>query len=428
MTSRHRLFITVLASSFLLFTGSTVSAQTARARIASTPIRGEANLASAIIATVQEGGPVDVVDLQGDWYRVLVPSEQGQPRAGYVLARLIEIVNADAASPRPASEPGPVPPTSRPVRSIVQGPAIPPVLTRLQPPRDKAAEREQALKADVDARRAELKALQNEPLEPVASSDQSIGPAVAREPPTPRRPNVTRTGATVDKKVWIDVNLGAARSAQGAQAFTFATTLIREPAAFASAYGPPSRGTDFDFGGGYMFTPMFGLGLSITGTGDKNAAGLVATIPHPTIFNAASTGVGVTSTELERTEGAVNIQLAVVPPVASDRISLRLFAGPTYFRLSRQMVEDVRYTQQFAVLSSTNIISIVGFDARVVEGTGWGFHAGADVGYFFSRYAGVGGTLRFSRGSVEMAEPLSEKPAQMTTGGVQFGGGLRLRF
>jgi len=27
-----------------------------------------------------------------------------------------------------------------------------------------------------------------------------------------------------------------------------------------------------------------------------------------------------------------------------------------------------------------------------------------------------------------MAEPLSETTAEMTTGGVQFGGGLRLRF
>ena len=102
----NRLFISVLASSFLWLTGITVSAQTARARIASTPIRGEANLTSAIIATVQEGGRVDVVDLQGDWYRVLVPNEQGKPLVGYVLARLIEIVNADGASPRLASEPG----------------------------------------------------------------------------------------------------------------------------------------------------------------------------------------------------------------------------------------------------------------------------------------------------------------------------------
>ena len=92
------------------------------------------------------------------------------------------------------------------------------------------------------------------------------------------------------------------------------------------------------------------------------------------------------------------------------------------------MVDIVRYTQDPPGISSLNIVKIDGYDARVVEGTGWGFHAGADVGYFFSRYAGVGGTLRFSRGSVEMAEPLSEKPAKMTTGGMQFGGGVRLRF
>ena len=419
----NRLSIAVLVSSFLSFTGSAVSAQTARARIASTPIRGEANLASAIIATVQEGGLVDVVDLQGDWYRVTVPSEQGKPLVGYVLARLIEFINADGTPS---------------VRPLVRGPAIPPVLTKLVPPRDKAAERERALKGDVDARRAELQALQGEPLEPVAgsvqpvaASDQSVSPAAAGEPQALRRPNMRRIGATGNKKVWIDVNFGGAQSAQGAQAFSFVTTVFREPAALASAYGQPSRGTDFDFGGGYMFTPMFGFGLSITSTADKNAAGLGATIPHPTIFNAASTGAGVTSTELERAEGALNIQIAVVPRMArvsSDRTSLRLFAGPTFFRLSRQMVDDVRYTQQFAVLTSFNIISIVGSDARVVEGTGWGFHAGADVGYFFTRYAGVGGTVRFSRGSVEMAEPLSEKPAKMTTGGLQFGGGLRLRF
>ena len=412
----NRLFIAVLASSFLLFTGTIVSAQTGRARIASTPIRGEATLASAIIATVEEGGLVDVVDIQGDWYRVLVPSGQSKPLVGYVLASLIEIVNADGA------------PLFRP---LAQGPAIPPVLTKLTPPRDKAAERERALKADVDARRAELQALTGEPLEPVAGSGQSISPAAAGEPQTLRRPNVLRTGAAGDKKIWIDVNLGGTQSAQGAQAFTFATTISRETATFASAYRQPSRGMDLDFGGGYMFTPMLGFGLSITRTGDQNAAGLVATIPHPTIFNAASTGAGVTSTELERAEGALNLQLAVVPRmgrVLSDRTTLRVFAGPTYFRLSRQMVDLVRYTQQFALLTSLNVVSIAGSDARVVEGAGWGFHAGADVGYFFSRRAGVGGTLRLSRGSVEMAEPLSGKPSKMTTGGVQFGGGLRLRF
>jgi hypothetical protein len=44
------LFLTTIASSSLLFTGSIAGAQTARARIADTPIRGEANLSGPIIA------------------------------------------------------------------------------------------------------------------------------------------------------------------------------------------------------------------------------------------------------------------------------------------------------------------------------------------------------------------------------------------
>ena len=117
----NKLFITTLASSLLLFTGSIARAQSARARIADTPIRAEANLASAIIATLKDGGPVEVVDLQGDWYRVLVPSEQGKPRVGYVLAHLIEIVNKDGSS-----QSVPVSPTSGAVRPIAQSAAIPP--------------------------------------------------------------------------------------------------------------------------------------------------------------------------------------------------------------------------------------------------------------------------------------------------------------
>src|SRR6202521_1189230 len=101
------LFLTTLALSWLLFTGSIAGAQTARARIADTPIRGEANLSSPIIATLKEGGLVDIVDLQGDWYRVLVPNEQGKPRVGYVLAHLIEIAN----TARPTAQGPPIPPT-----------------------------------------------------------------------------------------------------------------------------------------------------------------------------------------------------------------------------------------------------------------------------------------------------------------------------
>ena len=105
----NKLAIVTLASSLLLFTGGIAGAQTARARIADTPIRAEANLASPIIATLKEGGPVDVVNVEGEWCRVLVPNEQSKPQVGYVLANLIEILDANG-SPQSIS--------TRPTRSF----------------------------------------------------------------------------------------------------------------------------------------------------------------------------------------------------------------------------------------------------------------------------------------------------------------------
>ena len=292
---------------------------------------------------------------------------------------------------------------------------IPPTMMQLKPQIERASAREQALTETVDALRAQVQVLESVRAE--------------RDPQILRRPTVPRPQALArHKKVWIDVNLGAAVSGQGEQSFAFPMTLFREPAGLASAYLQPSRGADFDFGGGYMFTPMFGAGLSITGTADQDTVGLGATIPHPTIFNATATGVGVTNEELQRTEGAANFQFAVVPRLPFAKMTLRLFAGPTFFRLKRQMVEDVRFTQQYALFTTANTVTITGWNGREVEGSGWGLHGGADLGYFFSRYAGVGGTVRFSRGSVDIVEPLSETLTAMTTGGMQFGGGLRLRF
>jgi hypothetical protein len=152
----HKLLLTTLASSLLLFTGTVAQAQTARARFADTPIRAEANPAGAIVATVMEGGPVEAVELQGDWYRVRVSDELGQSRTGYVLANLIELVDADG-SPQSIL----APPESLAARPVAQGFPIPPTPIPLPPRRDKAKEREEAAKAEVDALRAELEALQN---------------------------------------------------------------------------------------------------------------------------------------------------------------------------------------------------------------------------------------------------------------------------
>jgi hypothetical protein len=153
-----KIYSTLFAVSCLVLTSHNTFAQTARARIADTPIRAEANLTSATLATLHEGDSVDVIDAQGAWYRVLVPGLQSKPQVGYVLARLVEVVSGDANPSTTTTTQA-----SQLTRPVAQGPQIPPTAAQLQEQqqRSKAAERQLALKARVETLQAEVDALQN---------------------------------------------------------------------------------------------------------------------------------------------------------------------------------------------------------------------------------------------------------------------------
>src|SRR6185436_4293371 len=171
----NKFFIATLAASLLLFAGSKAGAQPARATVPDTAIRGEANLGSAIIATLKKGDLVHVVDLQGDGYRVIVPNEQGTPRTGFVPARLIEIVSVHETpmllyeppilleeppmllqpptlvQEPPQSFPEPpqflMGPALRAALPVAPGPPIPPTLAYIMQHRAEAAEHERTLQA-----------------------------------------------------------------------------------------------------------------------------------------------------------------------------------------------------------------------------------------------------------------------------------------
>jgi hypothetical protein len=205
--------------------------------------------------------------------------------------------------------------------------------------------------------------------------------------------------------------------------------ISSELATFAAAYEFP-RGGEFDFGGGVMFSPVLGAGISVTGTAHRSQAGLAISIPHPFRFNAFASDAKVTDGELERTEGAIHLQAMANVPLNTDRVRLRFFGGPSYFRLKGDAISDVNYEQTYQVFGTANIVDITTYDTTEVESTGWGFHAGGDVAFMFGRVFGLGGFARFSRGNltVEDAFALGDAPVDVKVGGFQTGGGIRLRF
>jgi outer membrane protein with beta-barrel domain len=230
------------------------------------------------------------------------------------------------------------------------------------------------------------------------------------------------------EKGWIDVNFGSAQSSQKDFTSAFTVELFSETGGLAAAYPKPNRGADFDFGGGFMFNPVFGIGLSVSGTAHEDPAGLAVTVPHPFFFDASTTASDITGDVLKRTEGAYHIQLAAVP-LRTDRLVIRLFGGPSYFRVRQDLVSDISYVQVAPLFSRANDVTVTGWDGNSeVAGSGWGFNAGADLGVFFTRVVGIGAVVRFTQANVDLADPLSETNVTMKAGGLQVGGGIRLKF
>ena len=130
----------------------------------------------------------------------------------------------------------------------------------------------------------------------------------------------------------------------------------------------------------------------------------------------------MTASELERKEQAIHYSLGYLMPL-SERADLHLYAGPSQFLFSQQVVEAVTVTENPAFTVTPN-------DLAERNGTSWGGHAAADLSFLvwegltssarlgiFARYAGSASEFR-----------AIDEDVDGNLGGMQFGGGLRFRF
>ena len=234
-----------------------------------------------------------------------------------------------------------------------------------------------------------------------------------------------------EPRIFVDVNLfGSASSLVRDRTFTSIFVVSGELGTFRANYPGPSRASLFplvDLGGGYMITRSFAAGVSFSRIKFEDAAGLEATIPHPTFLNAPASDTGATDA-LTRRESATHIFAAYVP-LRTDRAELRIFGGPSFFWYTADMVNDISYAQTFDPLSPQNVVTIDGFTSGEVSGSAIGFHLGGDFAYFFTRMFGMGAGVRFSRGTVTVdPEPLSQVSQEIRVGGTVVFLGVRIHL
>ena len=186
--------------------------------------------------------------------------------------------------------------------------------------------------------------------------------------------------------------------------------------------------TDYDVGGGPAFDVSGGVvvwqqrlavGVGLTRFATSTTTTINAHIPHPFFFNQARSVTG--EFEGDRSELAVHIQARWLAPV-SDKLLLTIFGGPSFFQVEQTIVNDIVYTESypFDTAPFSRAIADEQSESKI------GFNVGGDFAYYFSNLVGVGGIAQYSAATVDMAVPSGT--ADVKAGGLQVGGGLRLRF
>lgn len=237
---------------------------------------------------------------------------------------------------------------------------------------------------------------------------------------------VTPAFAQAPSRVTFDLNFVTVTAAQGDQAYVDTAPLFGETATVASAY--PSLPRAYGAGGqwGVSIARGLGVGFNWDQVSYDYTAGLAVSVPHPAFFNRLGTDADVSGV-LSRRDRAFNFHASYTFRTP-DAVRVRVWAGPSYLQVTQDMVQTVAYNQVFNVFTGANVVNITTYTEREADGSAWGLNAGGDVAYFFSRHVGVGGTIRLTSGSVEIAEPLSATSVDLEAGHTVFGVGLRLRF
>ncbi len=179
-------------------------------------------------------------------------------------------------------------------------------------------------------------------------------------------------------------------------------------------------GPTFDVAGGIGVWRRLVVGAGLTRFSRSTPSTLSGSVPHPFFFNQPRAVTGDV-TGLTHDELAVHVQARITAPVGS-RLQIAAFGGPSWFQVTQGIVTSFTWNESYP-FDSASFASAV---TERAKGSQLGFNAGADVAFYFTRRMGVGGGMQYSSATVELEGAGSAQEAK--AGGVNVGGGLRVRF
>jgi hypothetical protein len=211
------------------------------------------------------------------------------------------------------------------------------------------------------------------------------------------------------EKFFLNVNVGGQLATRTINQAT--SKSIYEETASLSSTSAIGRGVVFDFDGGYRVWQDFFAGLLVSTFSTSSSATTSASIPDPIFFNRPTTVTGSTS-GLKRTEVAVAPHVTWSRPL-TDNFDINFSGGLAFIHVSQDIAGDFQVTppQNVTILQTTE------------KKNGTGPFVQIDVVYNLRGRLGVGYYLRYAGAKVDLPSV-----PDANIGGMQSGGGVRLRF
>ncbi len=180
-------------------------------------------------------------------------------------------------------------------------------------------------------------------------------------------------------------------------------------------------GPAVDIAGSATVWRQLAIGVGVTRFSRSTPLTINASVPHPFFFNQPRSVTGEVG-GLKREELAVHLQARGLIPTRG-RLQAMVFGGPSFFRVKQGVISQVVYaeTYPYDVASVGQALTTDASESKL------GFNVGGDIAYFFTRQVGIGFTAQFAGATVEMPAP-DGGTTDVKAGGLQTGGGLRLRF
>jgi hypothetical protein len=180
----------------------------------------------------------------------------------------------------------------------------------------------------------------------------------------------------------------------------------------------------YDLGGTIRVWRQLRAGAAVSIFETAGDGTLTARVPHPLQFNKPRTTTGDIA-DARRREIGTHIMAGWTIPAARG-LDFLLFGGPSFFSTEELFVKSLTLSLDKEIFPFDEL-PFPGAETQTIRENAVGYNAGVDMTWRFADHVGVGLLLRYSYGKKAFT-PTGSQPVEVTVGGLNAGGGLRVHF